>query len=83
MASINGYKYTTEQDAINAREACDTYYGIPVSPDDVTQNWVGYRFAELNEPQFWYIIFDESLTPILGQPTEFEVIQANPFDETN
>jgi hypothetical protein len=74
-----GYQYTTEQDAINAREACHAYYGIPVAPDDVTQNWVDYQFAELNTPQFWYIVFDESLTPILGQPTEFEVIQPEPF----
>lgn len=74
MAYINGYQYTNEQDAINAREACDNYYGIPVSPDDVTQNWVDYQFAELNEPQFWYIVFDESLTPILGTPSEFEVV---------
>lgn len=75
MASINGYQYTTEQEAIDAREACDSYYGIPVSPDDVTQNWVDYQFAELNEPPFWYIIFDESLTQVLGEPTEFEVVQ--------
>jgi hypothetical protein len=73
MASINGYKYTTKQEAIAAREACDTYYGIPVSPDDVTQNWVDYQFAELNDPQFWYITYDISLVPILGEPIEFEV----------
>ena len=76
--SINGYQYNTEQEAINAREACDTYYGIPVTPDDVTQNWCDYQFAELNTPQFWYIIFDNSLTPILGEPVEFEVAQFNP-----
>jgi hypothetical protein len=75
MAFINGYQYFSEQDAINAREACDAYYGIPVSPDDVTQNWVDYQFAAFNNPQFWYIVFNESLTPILGQPIEFEVIQ--------
>lgn len=74
MGSIKGYQYITEQEAINARELCDTYYGIPVSPDDVTQNWVDYQFAELNTPQFWYIVFDESLTPILGTPIEFEVV---------
>jgi hypothetical protein len=74
MASINGYQYTTEQDAINARELCDAYYGIPVTPYDITQNWVDYQFAELNTPQFWYIVFDESLTPILGTPIEFEVV---------
>jgi len=75
MHYIKGYQYTTEQDAINAREACDAYYGIPVTPNDVTQNWVDYQYAELNDPPFWYIIFDESLTPVLGIPTEFEVIQ--------
>ncbi len=74
MQSINGYKYLTEQEAINARELCDAYYGIPVAPDDVTQNWVDYQFAELNTPQFWYIVFDESLSAILGTPIEFEVV---------
>jgi len=74
MAFINGYQYTTEQDAINARQACNAFYGIPVAPDDVTQNWVDYQFAELNNPQFWYIVYDETLLPVLGQPVEFEVI---------
>jgi hypothetical protein len=70
---VNGYKYTTEQEAINAREACDTYYGIPVSPDDVTQNWVEYQTASLDTPIFYYITFDESLKVVLGEPTDFEV----------
>jgi hypothetical protein len=69
-----GYQYITEQEAINARELCDTYYGIPISPDDVTQNWVDYQFAQLNDPQFYYIVFDDSLLPVLGEPTEFEVV---------
>ena len=76
---MKGYKYTTEQAAINAVKACSDYYGIPKSPEDVTQNWCDYQFAELNEPQFWYIVFDESLRPILGAPKEFTVKQ----DETN
>jgi hypothetical protein len=74
MQSINGYQYLIEQEAITARELCDTYYGIPVAPDDVTQNWVDYQFAELNNPQFWYIVFDESLLVVLGTPSEFEVV---------
>jgi hypothetical protein len=81
MASINGYQYNNEQEAINARESVDSYYGIPVTPDDVTQNWVDYQFAELNTPQFWYIVFDESLTPILGTPIEFQVVPP-PFPPT-
>jgi hypothetical protein len=74
MAFINGYKYNTKQEASQARQACNDYYGIPVTPYDVTKNWVDYQFAELNTPQFWYIVFDESLTPVLGTPTEFEVV---------
>jgi hypothetical protein len=77
-----GYKYNTEQESINARELCDTYYGIPVAPDDVTQNWVDYQFAELNDPQFWYITYDESLLVVLGTPSTFEVVTP-PFPPTN
>ena len=70
---INGYKYTNEQDAIDARKQCADYYGLPVNPDDVTQYWVDYETAELDNPIFWYIVFDESIRVILGEPTEFEV----------
>ena len=70
---IDGYKYTNEQDAINARKQCADYYGLPVSPEDVTQYWVNYETAELDNPIFWYIVFDESIEMILGEPTEFEV----------
>jgi len=70
---VTGYKYDTEQEAIDARETCDAYYGIPVSPDDVTQNWVEYQTAELNSPVFWYIRHDDSLDVVLGTPTTFEV----------
>ena len=76
MASTNGYKYFNEQAAINAVKACNDYYGIPNGQvGEVTQRWCDYQFAELNEPQFWYIVFDESLLPILGNPTEFEITQ--------
>jgi len=74
MASIKGYEYPTEQEAITARESVDAFYRIPLTPNDVTQNWVDYQYAEFNTPQFWYIVFDESLTPVLGTPTEFEVV---------
>jgi hypothetical protein len=80
MQSINGYQYFSEQEVIAAQTQCDAFYGIPKTPTDITQHWISYNFAELNEPQFWYITFDESLLPILGQPTEFEVIQA-PFQD--
>ena len=74
MQSINGYQYNTEQEAITARESVDLFYRIPVAPDDITQNWCDYQFAELNTPQFWYIVYDASLLPILGTATTFEVV---------
>jgi len=77
---INGYKYTNEQEAIDARKQCADYYGIPVAPDDVTQYWVDYETAELDNPIFWYIVFDESIDVVLGQPTTFEVTFPNPFE---
>ena len=71
---IKGYKYQTEQEAQTARKQCADYYGLPVAPEDVTQYWVDYEEASLNTPIFWYIIFDESIEVILGEPTTFEVI---------
>jgi hypothetical protein len=70
---FKGYKYATEQEAIDARKACADYYGLPVSPEDVTQYWVDYNEASLDTPIFWYIIFDESIREILGEPTDFKV----------
>jgi hypothetical protein len=70
---ITGYKYKNEQEAIDAREVVDTYYGIPVSPDSVTQNWCEYETANLDTPVFYFIRFDESLTVVLGRPQIFEV----------
>jgi hypothetical protein len=78
MAFINGYKFTTESQAKAAVNACNAYYGIPKTPDDVTQNWVEYQKADLNKPKFWYITYDESLQVVLGEPIQFEVTQT-PF----
>ena len=79
MQSIKGYKYTTENQAIEAKLQCNEYYGIPLNPNDVTKNWVDYQFAELNTPPFWYIVYDETLLPVLGTPIDFTVI----FPELN
>jgi len=71
-----GYKYNTEQEAKDACKQCDIHYGIPNGQsNEVTQKWVDYRFAELNTPQFYYIVWNDTLNVVLGEPTEFEVIQ--------
>tara|TARA_R100001443_G_scaffold100234_1_gene107536 strand:- start:597 stop:836 length:240 start_codon:yes stop_codon:yes gene_type:complete len=70
---ILGYKYDNEEEAIAARKECADYYGLPVTPDDVTKYWVDYYEAVDNSPVFWYIEFYESIRAILGSPTTFDV----------
>ena len=70
---INGYKYLTEQEAINARKQCAEYYGLPKTPEDITKYWVDYSEASLDTPIFWYIVFDSSIEIVLGQPLLFDV----------
>lgn len=64
-----GYKYLTEQDAINAVNECNLAYGYP--KQDTTTNWIDYQFSDLDG--FYFIIFDESVYDILGQPIEFTI----------
>jgi hypothetical protein len=70
---INGYKYTKEEDAIDARKVCADYYGLPTADENVTKYWVDYEISYLDDPVFWYIIYDPSIETILGEPTTFEV----------
>jgi hypothetical protein len=70
-----GYKYTTELEAIAARQIAATYMGLPV-PNGETLYWVNYNYSELDG--FYYIAYVEGLEAALGTPTEFEVI-APPF----
>lgn len=67
---MKGYKYTTEQDAINARQLCATYKGLP-NPQGDTLYWVNYSYSELDG--FFYIEYVEDLELVLGQPIEFEI----------
>jgi hypothetical protein len=67
-----GYKYTTEELAIEARQTIDTHFGYP-KENCVTQHWVDYNLSELDG--FYYIRFDETIETILGTPEEFEVTQ--------
>lgn len=75
---ITGYKYLAEQEAIDARQQCADYYGLPKTPTDTTLYWVDYDEASLDTPIFWYIVFDTSIETILGTPTTFEVTAEEP-----
>jgi len=73
---MQGYKYTTQQEAINARELCATYKGLPNSQGD-TLYWVNYTYSQLDE--FWYIQYVQDLELVLGSPIEFEITIPSPF----
>lgn len=73
-----GYMYDSENGAIQAREQCASYYGLPTE-NGTTLYWVDYNFADLNTPQFWYINYIDSIYPILGEPIEFDVIFPTPI----
>lgn len=68
-----GYTYTTEQEAINARQQAADYKGLPLNEGDTTIYWVNYNYSELDG--FWYIRHVEGLEAVLGEPIEFEVTQ--------
>ena len=76
MAYINGYTYTTETEAQEARAAAATYKGLP-KEGGTTLYWVDYNYSTLDG--FYYITYDEGLEAVLGQPSEFEITQEQPF----
>lgn len=75
-----GYKYTTETEAIAARQTAADYMGFPV-PGGETLYWVDYQYSELDG--FYYITYVEDLEKALGEPIEFEVTQPPFPNETN
>jgi hypothetical protein len=74
--NVTGYKYNTEQEAINAVQQCNKYY----SPLPDGWQWCSYEIANLDTPIFWYIYYNDSLDEVLGQPINFEVITQPPFE---
>jgi hypothetical protein len=70
-----GYKYTTEQEAVNARLLCATYKGLPNSTGD-TLYWVNYSFSNLDS--IYYIQHVDGLENVLGTPIEFTITLLTP-----
>jgi hypothetical protein len=71
---MKGYKYTTEQEAINAIDLINQSKGYP-KEGATTTSWTDYNVAELNSPTFYYIKEHESLIPILGESINFDVTE--------
>ncbi len=76
MESINGYKFNTEAEAKIARKLCADYYGLPKSPESITIWYVDYAYSELDN--FYFIVWAEGVTEVLGEPIQFEITTNNP-----
>jgi hypothetical protein len=67
---MTGYKYTTEQEAIDARAQAATYMGLP-NPQGDTLYWVNYNYSNLDS--IYYISYVDGLENVLGTPIEFTI----------
>jgi hypothetical protein len=67
---MNGYKFTTEQEAIDARQLCNDLKGFPI--EDML-NYVTYFYSEIDD--FYYITHYYDIEQVLGEPIEFTVTQ--------
>jgi hypothetical protein len=68
---MQGYKYTTETEAIAARKAAADYMGLPKNPNDTTIYWVNYSYSDLDG--FWYITYVEGLEAVFGEPSDITI----------
>jgi hypothetical protein len=67
---MQGYIFTTESEAIAARQTAATYMGLP-APNGETLYWVNYTYSELD--RFYYITYVDGLEAVLGQPTDIAI----------
>jgi len=69
---MEGYKFKTEQEAINALKQVNDKVNFPEG--SVTTSWTSYNFAGLNEPTFYYIASEKFTDTILKGKELFEVV---------
>ena len=68
---MQGYIFTTENEAIAARKAAADYMGLPKNPNDTTIYWVNYNYCELDG--FYYITYVDGLEAALGEPSDITI----------
>ncbi len=69
---MEGYKFKTEQEAINALKQVNDKVNFPEG--SVTTSWTSYNFAVSNKPSFYYIASDKFTDTILKGKELFEVV---------
>ncbi len=69
--TVTGYKWNNEQAARSGQAAARVHFGIPISPESVTQEWIEPLHNTGSEGDFWYYIGD--LSPVFGSPSVFDI----------
>ena len=75
IKNYSGYKFMTEQDAKNAVALAQEAKNLP---NDAVEYWVNYQYSELDD--FYFIIYDDGIQNVLGEPVQFEVNFPNPYE---
>lgn len=65
-----GYKYTTEQEALNAQETLRLHYLGETKEGAITTQWVSVETGTFEGESFWYIAGDFE---VIGTPITFDI----------
>jgi len=68
---ITGYKWNNEAASRSGQQAARVHFGIPVSPDAVTREWIQPVHNVGPSGDFWY--WEGDLSPVFGNPTTFNI----------
>lgn len=71
VVEVTGYKWANEAAARSGQAAARVHFGIPVTPESVTQEWIDPIHNVGSEGDFWYYIGD--LSPVFGSPSTFTI----------
>jgi hypothetical protein len=65
-----GYKYTTEQEALNDQETLRIHYLGEHKEGVITTQWVSVETGTFEGESFWYILGDFE---VIGTPITFDI----------
>lgn len=68
---IKGYKWNTAEEADLSMTQLNEYYGLPVPGGISYFSSESYYYSKNG---IYYMYSNEMLEPVLGEPTEFEII---------
>ena len=67
---MTGYKYTTEQEALDAQETLRIHYLGEPKEGVVTTQWVNVETGTFEGESFWYILGEFE---VIGTPITFDI----------